>query len=114
MEVTFTHGYDPVPADLVALVADVATRLPAPGDVREKKIGRLSTSSANRRSIGMNWRRSTTTRFFRSDGVGDASSWWAAGMRTGLFWSPRRRSRRARLLLVRRHAGPPVTIRRWR
>ena len=39
VEVTFTHGYDPVPADLVALVADVATRLPAPGDAREKKIG---------------------------------------------------------------------------
>lgn len=39
VEVTFTHGYDPVPADLMSLVADVATRLPAPGDVREKKIG---------------------------------------------------------------------------
>ena len=39
VEVTFTHGYDPVPAVLVALVADVATRLPAPGDSREKKIG---------------------------------------------------------------------------
>ncbi|HNP58103.1 MAG TPA: hypothetical protein PKG94_14255 [Gordonia sp. (in: high G+C Gram-positive bacteria)] len=37
--VTMTHGYPVVPADLMSLVAEVATRLPAPGDAREKKIG---------------------------------------------------------------------------
>ncbi len=39
VQVTLTHGFDPVPAELARIVADVAARLPEPGMNAVEKVG---------------------------------------------------------------------------
>jgi hypothetical protein len=45
IEVTFTHGYAEVPADLVKVVAEAALRLPDPGEAEMTKIGPFELAS---------------------------------------------------------------------